>query len=175
MGIFASQVKAAGLEAEYDDFLKIHKQATVSEKEIDVNKMATEKNRLEEKVETAKAKVEELRIKTEEIEGRLKKKDRHRRLGGGMGSLFGFIGGMCVPTMTAAGTVLAIAAGTAVGAVIGLGIAYGLYYLTLPKEGEKAYNDKNEQELEETRKALQAAEQEVQRCEVEYQHFMNNL
>lgn len=177
MGIFASQVKSAGLEAEYEEFLKIHKQTQAAGKEFDANMAAAEKTRLEANVQKAEAKVANLREKLAEIENRPTAKRNDYRANGTIygalssGTVFGgllalgsrhnriskfFCGGM-----------LSGLVGGVCGGLIGMGI----YYLTRSKK--ESENNKNE--YAQTQAALKAAEQELQQSKVELQHFMNNL
>ena len=177
MGIFTSQVKAAGLDAEYEEFLKIHKQTPAAGKEFDVNMAATEQTRLEANIQKAEAKVANLREKLAEIENRPTAKRNDYSAKGGI------IGGLTSGTVF--GGLLALGSrhnriskffcggmlSGLVGGVCGGLIGMGIYYLTRSKK--ESENNKNE--YAQTQAALKAAEQELQQSKVELQHFMNNL
>lgn len=177
MGIFATQAKANGLEAEYEEFLKIQKQTPAVEKEFNVSTAAAEKLRLEANVQKAKEKVANLREKLAEIENRpTKKRGKYQGIGAMSGAL---------STGTVFGGLLALGSrhnriskffcggmlSGLVGGVCGGLIGLGIYYLTRSKK--ESENNKNE--YAQTQAALKAAEQELQKCTLELQHFMNNL
>ena len=177
MGIFTSQVKAAGLDAEYEEFLKIHKQTPAAGKEFDVSTAAAEKTRLEANVQKAEAKVANLREKLAEIENRPTAKRNDYRAKGGI------IGGLTSGTVF--GGLLALGSrhnriskffcggmlSGLVGGVCGGLIGMGIYYLTRSKKESES----NKNEYAQTQAALKAAEQELQQSKVELQYFMNNL
>lgn len=177
MEIFTSQVKSAGLDAEYEEFLKIHKQTPAAGKEFDVNMAATEQTRLEANIQKAEAKVANLREKLAEIENRPTAKRNDYSAKGGI------IGGLTSGTVL--GGLLAIGTrhdrisnfvcfGTlsgGVGAICGGLIGLGIYYLTRSKNASES----DKKEYAQTQAALKAAEQELQQSKVELQHFMNNL
>lgn len=179
MGIFASQVKSAGLEAEYEEFLKIHKQTQAAGKEFDVNMAATEQTRLEANIQKAEKKVANLREKLAEIENRPEsaKKEKCKKIGGGIGAGIGTALGLTSFLIAEAGFLPAFAVITlgGAGALIGAGVGLGVYYLTRSKDKEKAYSENNKNEYAQTQAALKAAEQELQQSKLELQHFMNNL
>ena len=175
MGIFTSQVKAAGLDAEYEEFLKIHKQTPATGKEFDVSTAAAKKTRLEANVQKAEKKVADLREKLAEIENRPEsaKKEKYKNIGGGtgfgIGAVLGTIASIgmetCIPAVILSGA----------GVLVGIGIGLGVYYLTRSKDEEKAYSENNKKEYAQTQAALKAAELELQQSKLELQHFMNNL
>ena len=175
MGIFTSQVKAAGLDAEYEEFLKIHKQTPAAGKEFDVSTAAAEQTRLEANIQKAEEKVANLREKLAEIENRPEsaKKEKCKAIGCwsgfGVGAIPGTIASIvmetCIPAVILSGA----------GALVGLGIGLGVYYLTRSKDEEKAYSENNKKEYAQTQAALKAAELELQKSKLELQHFMNTL
>ena len=179
MGIFTSQVKAAGLDAEYEEFLKIHKQTPATGKEFDVSTAAAKKTRLEANVQKAEKKVADLREKLAEIENRPEsaKKEKCKKIGGGTGFGVGAVLGLIPAITTDCGLLgaMAVAGLGLTGALIGMGIGLGVYYLTRSKDEEKAYSENNKNEYAQTQAALKAAELELQQSKVELQHFMNNL
>ena len=71
----------------------------------------------------------------------------------------------CIPAVILSGA----------GALVGLGIRLGVYYLTRSKDEEKAYSENNKKEYAQTQAALKAAELELQKSKLELQHFMNTL
>ncbi len=172
MGIFTSQVKAAGLDSEYEEFLKIHKQTQAAGKVSDANTVAAEKTRLEANVQKAKAKVKSLRTKLLEIKSRPKSK---KLACSNMGGAIGFVTGGAIGLIASAGEVGAMLLLGIPGMLVGAGIGLGVYYLTRSKNEEKAYIENNENEYIYTQAKLKEAEQELQQSIVELQDFMNNL
>ncbi len=177
MGIFTSQVKAAGLDAEYEEFLKIHKQTQTAGKVFDVSTAAAEKTRLEANVQKAKEKVANLREKLAEIENRpTAKRNDYSAKGGIIGGLTSgtVLGGLLaigtrhdrISNFVCFGTLSGL-----VGAICGGLIGLGIYYLTRSKNASES----DKKEYAQTQAALKAAEQELQQSKVELQHFMNNL
>ena len=177
MGIFATQAKANGLEAEYEEFLKIQKQTPAVEKEFNVSTAAAEKLRLEANVQKAEAKVANLREKLAEIENRPTAKRNDYRANGTIygalssGTVFGGLLALGSRHNRISNFVCFGTLSGGVGAICGGLIGLGIYYLTRSKNASES----DKKEYAQTQAALKAAEQELQQSKVELQHFMNNL
>ncbi len=177
LSVFAAQAKAAGLETEYDEFLKVQKQTSVNEKVFDVNSTAAEKARLEEKVKTAKEKVDNLREQLEYMEKNpnAKRKKYVAKWGlGGFGAIGGVIGIASILGFRhnrISGALSMGFWGGGAGMLLTSLVGLGVYYLTKHKNDKEEYT----KEYAQTLATLKAAEMELQKSEVELQHFMNNL